>query len=50
VVAFIISVVSFRKDMNRLARIYNFIVSMCLLITTVYLLYFDMIGLRLWAY
>jgi CubicO group peptidase (beta-lactamase class C family) len=48
--AFIISIVSFRKKMNRLSRIHNFIATLCLVIVTVYLLYFDMIGLRLWAY
>lgn len=49
-IAFIITMISFRKNMNNLARLHSFILSCCLMIITIYLLYFDMIGLRLWAY
>ena len=50
VIAFVVSIISFKKKMNKLARIHSFLLSCCLLIVTVYLLYYDMIGLRFWAY
>jgi hypothetical protein len=49
-VALFISIYSFRVKMNKLARLHSLLVSVCLVIATVYLLYYDMIGLRLWAY
>jgi CubicO group peptidase (beta-lactamase class C family) len=48
--AFFLALISLRKKMNKLARLHAFLVSLCLLILTVYLVYYDMIGLRLWAY
>jgi hypothetical protein len=48
--ALVVSIYSFKKDMNKLARLHSLVVSVCLVIATVYLLYYDMIGLRLWAY
>jgi hypothetical protein len=48
--ALIVSIYSFKKDMNKLARLHTLVVSICLVIATAYLIYYDMIGLRLWAY
>jgi hypothetical protein len=41
---------SFRWKMNRVARVHSLLVSVACMGICVYLAYWDMIGLRLWAY
>ena len=50
VCSLVFSIWSFRKPVKLIARIYALIVSACLVGLTLYLGYWGIIGLRLWAY